>query len=102
MLIGGRSYTRRQFAKAINEETADGIGALGNLISLTIDLLSRNKIASTPAPAKEDSVESAEYNSGVCQECKNKTAVRDYNGHGHYVCKDCYNHLSNEFDEEYK
>ena|ERR1035437_3380053 len=40
---------------------------------------------------------------GICVEkgCK-KFATKDYNGHKHYVCDSCYEHLNNEFDEEYK
>lgn len=40
---------------------------------------------------------------GICVEvgcCKG--ATKDYNGHNHFVCDSCYDHLNNEFDEEYK
>ena len=40
---------------------------------------------------------------GICVEkgcCKG--ATKDYNGHKHFVCDSCYDHLNNEFDEDYK
>lgn len=40
---------------------------------------------------------------GICVEkgcCKG--ATQDYNGHKHYVCDSCYEHLNNEFEEDYK
>lgn len=33
-----------------------------------------------------------------CVECKEKEATRDYNGHGHFVCDDCYGTLEKEFE----
>lgn len=40
---------------------------------------------------------------GTCKEkgCE-RVATKDYNGHGHYVCEQHYESLSNYFDEEYK
>jgi len=40
---------------------------------------------------------------GMCVEkgCK-KFATKDYNGYKHYVCDSCYEHLNNEFDEDYR
>ena len=39
---------------------------------------------------------------GMCIRCKYKGARRDYNGHKHLVCESCYDHLCDEFDEEYR
>lgn len=39
---------------------------------------------------------------GICLECSSRIATTDYNGHGHYVCKPCYESLSRHFDEEYR
>ena len=45
---------------------------------------------------------SGEVDRGTCIEnnCKRK-AVKDYNGHGHWVCEDHYDSLNREFDREY-
>lgn len=39
----------------------------------------------------------------ICVEdgCNSK-AVKDYNGHGHFVCENCNRCLNNYFDEEYR
>src|SRR4051812_15247348 len=39
---------------------------------------------------------------GICVECKKRNAVKDYNGHGCYVCDPCFVSMSNYFDEEYR
>lgn len=39
---------------------------------------------------------------GKCLRCKSSWAVRDYNGHGHWVCDHCDRMLENEFEEEYR
>lgn len=39
---------------------------------------------------------------GVCKQCDNKPATKDYNGHKFYVCDRCFDNLNNDFDEEYK
>lgn len=40
---------------------------------------------------------------GICVEkgCE-RQATTDYNGHGHYVCKQCNDSLNRHFDEEYR
>lgn len=40
---------------------------------------------------------------GICVEigCCNG-ATKDYNGYHHYVCNSCYNHLNDQFDEDFK
>lgn len=38
---------------------------------------------------------------GLCKRCEKREAVKDYNGHEHWVCGPCYEMLSDEFDEEY-
>lgn len=40
---------------------------------------------------------------GICVEkgCE-RPATSDYNGHGHYVCKQCNDSLNRHFDEEYR
>lgn len=37
----------------------------------------------------------------MCKECNRHQAVKDYNGHQHWVCEKCYDSLSREFDREY-
>ena len=39
---------------------------------------------------------------GMCVRCKHIGARVDYNGHGHWVCNSCDDHLNDEFDEEYR
>lgn len=48
------------------------------------------------------SVETDEPSLSTCMECKHRPAVKDYNGHGHYVCRQCDDYLNREFDEEYR
>lgn len=40
---GGKSYTRRELASEIENETEVGIGILSNMIMLAIDITSRQK-----------------------------------------------------------
>lgn len=35
-------------------------------------------------------------------ECKTQPSVYDYNGCGHWVCKDCGDTLEKEFEDEYR
>lgn len=39
---------------------------------------------------------------GKCMECALRLPLRDYNGHGHLVCRICYERLSEAFDEGYR
>lgn len=39
---------------------------------------------------------------GMCKRCTKKFATKDYNGHEHYVCDNCYDLLEWEFEDEYK
>lgn len=38
----------------------------------------------------------------MCSECKKRPVYIDYNGHGYWVCKVCYDRLSDAFDEDYR
>jgi hypothetical protein len=53
-------------------------------------------------PTVTKSVETENAGLGVCVECKKRNAVRDYNGHKHYVCEPCYKSLDSEFEDEYR
>lgn len=48
---------------------------------------------------KDEKIETPEF--GICQECNNRPATADYNGHGFYVCDPCYERLTKYFEEEY-
>lgn len=39
---------------------------------------------------------------GLCRKCEVMPASVDYNGHGHLVCRSCYDSLTAEFEEEFK
>lgn len=57
-----------------------------------------------PSPPSNDKPkdEPVDNGLGLCVECKKRNAVRDYNGHKHYVCEPCYNSLDREFEDEYR
>jgi len=48
LLKGKRSYTGHEIANEIENETEFGVRMLNNLLSLTIDLISRDKINAEP------------------------------------------------------
>jgi hypothetical protein len=41
------------------------------------------------------------FSMGICKKCEKEPAIKDYNGHGHYVCDVCYNRLNDYFEQEY-
>lgn len=51
---------------------------------------------------KQQQPENKKPDLGTCHECKKREAIKDYNGHGYYVCQPCYDSLTREFGEEYK
>jgi hypothetical protein len=57
-------------------------------------------------PAEESEYQEYQKQKEGLGKCKEKgcerVATKDYNGHGHYVCEQHYESLSNYFDEEYK
>ena len=44
LITGGRSYSGNEIAQEIENETEFGIGIIDNMIQLSIDLVSRDKI----------------------------------------------------------
>lgn len=49
LVVGRESYTRRELAAEIQNNTKRGLDTLNNLLQLTIDLLQRGKLKSLPA-----------------------------------------------------
>lgn len=78
------------FAKAVNDDDKAQVKIINEINNK--DLSNCNKVVLTEVPDK-----------GICKErnCKTK-AEKDYNGHGHWVCKYHYEKLNDYFDEEYR